>query len=97
MPRIDFIKKNLGRVDLGRGRRTTPFSPTADCLTHLSKVSMGNIDKDGRYWQGEIEISVDISSYHGSVITLAAMSAGEKPSLKSSLHFKVEDDFENLV
>ena len=31
------------------------------------------------------------------MITLAAMSAGKQPSLKSSLHFKVEDDFENLV
>ena len=75
------------------------MSPTATCLTQLSKVSMGNIDKDGRYWHGEIKISVEITSYliHGSLITLAAMSAGRQPSLKSSLHFKVEDDCGNLI
>ena len=67
MPRIDFLKTPLGRVDLGRGR----LSPTAVCLTQL--VSMGNIDKDDRYWQGEIEIPVEITSYH----SLAAMSAGK--------------------
>ena len=60
---------------------------------------MGNIDKDDRYWQGEIEISVEITSYHSRQrdYTLAAMSTGKQPSLKSSLYFKVEDDFENLV
>ena len=40
------------------------LSPTAGCLTQLSKVSMGNIDKDGIYWHGEIEIGVEITSYH---------------------------------
>ena len=45
MPRIDFLKPPLGQVDLGR----RSLSPTAGCLTQLSKVSMGNIDKDG--WQ----------------------------------------------
>ena len=66
MPRIDFLKKKMGQVDLGRGRPSTQSDHTvvADCLTQLSKVSMGNIDKDGRYWHGEIEISVEINSYH---------------------------------
>ena len=61
---------------------------------------MGNIDKDGRYWHGEIEISVEITSYHSrqrDYTPVVAMSAGKQPSLKSSLHFKVEDDFKNLV
>ena len=66
MPQIDFLKcPPLGQVDLGRGRQS--LSPTAGSLTQLSKVSMGNIDKDGRNWHGEIEISVEISqitSYH---------------------------------
>ena len=64
MSRIDILKKSLGQVDLGKGRRSTLLSPTADCLTQLSKFSVGNIDKDGRYWHGEIEISVEITSYH---------------------------------
>ena len=63
---IDFLKETLEQVDLGRGRQSTQLSPKADCLrdclTHLSKVSIGNIDKDGRYWHGEIEISVEITS-----------------------------------
>ena len=39
----------------------------AGCLTQLSKVCMGNIDKGGRNWHGEIEISVEkspVTSYH---------------------------------
>ena len=75
MPRIDFLKKNLGQVDLGRGRRST----------------MGNIDKDGRYWHGEIEISVEIISYYSwqrDYTPVAAMSAGKQLSLKSSLNLK---------
>ena len=85
-------------MDLGRGRRSTQpdhtVVATGGCLIQLSKVSRGNIDKDGRYWHGEIDISVEITSYHSRQ---RDYTRRYERSLKSSLHFKVEDDFENLV
>ena len=92
----------MGRVDLG-GEFKTVNSAGPHCsrrrptLTQL--VSMGNIDKYGRYRPGEIEIPVEISiaTIYGSMIIVVAMIAGKQPSLKSSLHSKVEDNFENLV
>ena len=92
MPRIDLLKTTLGTGGFRKRRQSTQHCSRYRAARH--NKSPWGIDKDGRYRPGEIVNACggDCQSLANTLLSHAAAGL-----LKSSLHFKVEDDFGNLV